>query len=179
MTAATDEAVELAAGFREEGTVVVSRPVLYRRAREETEAEGIDHEAVREAMSEAGWEYGRHLYFDAEALGDRIAELAASYREAGRLLLTHREVCDRLAGSEDRTKVEGWTKGPFVEAATAAFADAGWPTDTIDDADSRVYVYPLLEAIRDEHPRGRFWRSPEELFGYYLQASVGAAIEAE
>lgn len=179
MTAPTDAAVEIASDLRDDGSVVVVRPALYRRVREETDGEDLDHRAIREALAADGWEYGRHLYFDAEALGERVSDLAEGYREEGRLLLIHREVCDRLAGGDDRKKVEGWTKGPFVDAVTEGFAAAGWHTDTVDGADSRVYVYPLLAAIRDEHPRGRFWRSPEELFGYYLSQSVTAAIEEE
>lgn len=179
MAAISETAVSIASDHREDGTVVVPRPVLYRRVKDAADAEGIDHQTVRAAMAEAGWEYGRHLYFHPDELADRVAELAGTFREHGRLLVTHREVCDRIAESDDRVGVEGWQKGPYVEHVTAAFEAAGWLTDTIDGATSRVYVYPLFAAIRDEHPQGRFWHSPAELFGYYISTSVTAAIDTE
>lgn len=178
MTADGVAAVTIVEELHAEGQPVVTRPALYRRVKDETDSESIDHAAVKAALADEGWEYGRHLYFHADGLADRIAEIATAYRDEGRLLVTHRQLCDRLAG-EARGGVEGWQKGPFVEQVTAAATAAGWLTDTFDGAGTRVYVYPLLDAIRDEHPSGRFWRSPEELFGYYLSQSATDAATDE
>lgn len=179
MTEGAEMAVELARDLREDDVAVITRPTLYGRVRDEAELDALDHAAIESALAEEDWVYGRHVYFHAEGLADRLEGITETYREEGRLLVTHREVCDRIAGGEDRGGVEGWQQGPFVERVIEAFTEHGWLTDTIDGADARAYVYPLLDAIRDEHPRGRFWRSPEELFGYYLATSVTAAIERE
>jgi hypothetical protein len=177
MTDPADAAVERAESLREDGVPAVARPDLYRRAKADAEADTIDHATAEAAMTEAGWEYGRHVYVDPDALESRTAEMAETLRESGRLLVTHRQVRDRLAGEEAGADVAGWQRGPFVEHVVAAFESAGWIADTVEGASSRVYVYPLLDAIRDEHPEGRFWRSPEELFGYYLSKSATAAAE--
>lgn len=176
MTDLPELAVEVAESMREDGAPALTRPALYRRVKDEADADELDHAAVRAALDDAGWDYGRHLYVHREGIVERIDEIATSFRESGRLLVTHSEVCERVAADPERMQLEGWQKGPFVDHTVAGFDAAGWLTDTIDGADTRVYVYPLLAAIRDEHPRGRFWRSPEELFGYYLSTSVTAAL---
>lgn len=179
MSDVPEAAVDIATALADDGAPVVTRPALYRHAKDAADSETVDHGAVLAALEGEGWDYGRHLYFQPAVLAEQVVTVVEDYRERGRLLLTHREVCDRLAEDEDRTDVEGWNKGPFVEHVTEGFAGAGWLTDTIDGSTSRVYVYPLLQAIRDEHPRGRFWQSPAELFGYYLSTSVTRAVEAE
>lgn len=176
MTDPPELAVEVAESMREGDVAALTRSALYRRVKDEADADELDHAAVRAALEDAGWDYGRHLYVHREGIAGRVGEIALSFRESGRLLVTHREVCERVAANPDRQQIEGWEKAPFVDHTVAGFEAAGWLTHTIDGADTRVYVYPLLEAIRDEHPSGRFWRSPEQLFGYYLSRSVIAAV---
>ena len=172
-----EAAVERAESLRADGVPAVARPDLYRRAKAEAEAATTDHATAEAAMAEADWAYIRYVYVDPDALESRMAEMAETLRESGRLLVTHRQVRDRLAGEKAETDVARWQRDPFVDHVVAAFESAGWIADTVEGASSPVDVYPLLEAIRDEHPEGRFWRSPEELFGYCLSTSATAAAE--
>jgi len=171
MSDVQETAAAVAEDLSKSDVVVQTRPAVHRQVKRRIDVEHVSLDAVRDGFAEAGWTYDRHLYYDPEAVATRAAALAETYREDdARLLLSHVEVCDRLADDEERQRVAGWESGDFVDLVVETFAERGWETETHDGA--RFYQFPLYRVFEENHPDGRGGRSTAALFGDYVATSM-------
>lgn len=169
-------AADVAEDLSKSDVVVQTRPAVHRQVKRRIDVEHVTLDAVRDGFAEMGWQYDRHLYFDPDAVAARAADLATEYREVeGRLLLSHPEVCDRLAGDEERQRVSGWESGDFADVVVEAFEARGWHVETHDR--TRFYQFPLYRVFEENHPNGRGGRSTAELFGDYVATSMETLAE--
>lgn len=176
-----ETAAELATDFEQSETVAIERSAVVKELKRRLDVATIDHDAVRAGFEDAGWTYGRHLYFAADAVTDRVHGVVDELRSEGRLLVTHDEVCDRVVDDEQqpRDDIKGWSRGPFAETVADAFAETAWRVDALerDGTSRRVYTLPLYAVFERNHPRGERPLSRSELFSHYLAVSVDDAID--
>ncbi len=176
-----ETAEEMAADFEQSDTIVVPRSEVVAQLKRRLDVQKVQHDDVRSGFEEAGWTYGRHLYFHPGRVADRVEEIVAELREDGQLVVTHDEVCDRIVDDEHlpRENIKGWAKGKFPEAVEAALEPTDWRADTLQKGGTsrRVYILPLYEQFARNHPKGERPLSLPELFSHYLSVSVEEAIE--
>lgn len=173
-----EAAAEVATRFRDDGLVVVPRREANSRVREHGDLAEISHDAVKEGFEDAGWDYDRHLYLDADAVETRAAELAADYREGGRLVVTREELAEELAGPVDRGDEAGWQSGQFVGILRRVFEDAGWHVERIERGGARrtLFFFPLADHVAGNHPNGRPPLSTDDLFRLYVGRSLAETV---
>lgn len=178
-----ETAEEMAADFEKSDVIVVPRSDVVAQLKRRLDVQKVAHEDIRTAFEEAGWAYGRHLYFHPERVDERVREIAEELGGEGRLLVTHDEVCDRIVDEEHepRENIKGWSKGKFAETVEEAFAETDWRPDTLHRGGKtrQVYLLPLYERFARNHPRGERPLSLPQLFSHYLSTSVEDAIVPE
>jgi hypothetical protein len=166
-----ETAAAVAEDLTRSDVVVQTRPAAHRQVKRRVDVDRVSLDEVRAGFRGEGWTYDRHLYFDPEGVATRAAALAATYRESeGRLLVTHGELCDRLAGGDERQRVTGWEQGDLPALCGDAFEDRGW--QVVDADGARAYHFPLYRVFRENHPEGRAGRSTAALFADYVATSM-------
>lgn len=181
-----EAAVDLANDLAADDIVVLSRPDVNHRLKAELDVSKVDHDTVSEAFAEADWTYSRHLYYYPEGLEAAVSDLAADLRAEGRLLVTHDDVCDRLAATDEagethRDHVTGWKQGGFDELVRETLDGAEWRHETVEKRghELRVYLRPLYAVFEESHPGGESPLTTAELFSHYLSSSMASALEDE
>lgn len=176
-----EAAHEVASDRLSAGSVVLPRSTATRAVKDLADSETVSKGSVRAGFEEAGWEYGRYLYFHPGAVRDRCTSVAQELLAEGALLTTHARICDEVAGPVTRSEESGWESGPFVDTVQSAFARAGWAVRTLETATGSrtVYVYPLDALIADQYPRGLTPHSPVDLFTFYVGTCIELARDRE